>query len=88
MRNNQQNHIRTFLYLIQVKVVPFVIISATSYYQFLGSTPFEITHCSHGLQLKYVKIHAYAELILCNEEAHRVSFYEYTLYISVLNGKA
>jgi len=37
--NNQQNHIGTFLYLTQVKAV----ISATSYYQFLGSTPFEIT---------------------------------------------
>jgi len=37
------NHIMTFLYLKQVKAVLFIVISATSYYQFLGSTPFEIT---------------------------------------------
>ena len=42
-KNNQQNHIGTFLYLIQVKAILFVVISATSYYRFLGSTPFEIT---------------------------------------------
>jgi len=41
--NNQQNHIGTFLYLTQVKAVLFTVISATSYYQFLGSTPLEIT---------------------------------------------
>jgi len=33
-----------FLYLIQVKVFLFAVILATSYYQFLGSTPFEIAH--------------------------------------------
>jgi len=41
-KNNQQNHIGTFLCLIQVKAILFVVISATSCYQFLGSTPFEI----------------------------------------------
>jgi len=40
--NNQHNHIRTFLYLIQVQAVLYAVISATSYYQFRGSTPFEI----------------------------------------------
>jgi len=43
MTKNQQNHVGTFLYLRQIKVVLFVVISATSYYWFLGSTPFEIT---------------------------------------------
>ena len=33
MKNNQQNHIGTFLYLIQVQAVLFTIISAASYYR-------------------------------------------------------
>jgi len=37
-----ESYIGTFLYLIQVKAILFIVISATSYYQFLGSTPFEI----------------------------------------------
>ena len=52
---NQHNHIGTFLYPIQVKVVLFTTISATSYYQFLGSTPFEFTCSSYGQQLTYMK---------------------------------
>ena len=32
-----------FMYLTQIKAVLFAIISATSYYRFLGSTPLEIT---------------------------------------------
>ena len=43
-KNNQHDHTRTFLYLIQVQVVLYAIISVTSYYRFRGSTPFEITH--------------------------------------------
>ena len=39
--NNQHNQIRTFLYLIQVQTVLYAVISATSYYRFCGSTPFE-----------------------------------------------
>jgi len=31
-----------FLYLIQVQAVLYAVISATSYYRFRGSTPFEI----------------------------------------------
>ena len=64
MKNNQRNHIGTFLYLTQVKAVLFTVISATSYYQFLGSTPFEITLGIYGHQLKYMhaKMQAYAEL--------------------------
>ena len=42
MQNNQQNHIGTFLYLTQIKVVLVTIISSTFYYRFLDSTPFEI----------------------------------------------
>jgi len=38
MKNNQRNHIETFTYLTQVKAVLFAVISATSYYRFLGST--------------------------------------------------
>jgi len=38
----KNNHIGTVLYLIHVKVVLFAIISAASYYQFLGSTPFNL----------------------------------------------
>ena len=33
LKNNQWNHIGTFMYLTQVKAVLFTIISATSYYQ-------------------------------------------------------
>ena len=55
MKRNQHNHIGTFPYLIQVKVVLFAIISATSYYQFLGSTPFEFACSSYGQQLTHMK---------------------------------
>jgi len=51
MKNNQQNHIGMFLYLIQVKAVLFTIISI-----FLGSTPFDIACGSYSQQLKYMKI--------------------------------
>ena len=47
MKNNQQNHIGMFLYLIQVKAV-LVIISATSYHRFLGSTLFKIARGTCG----------------------------------------
>jgi len=47
-KNNQHNHIRTFLYLIQVQVVLYAVISATSYYRFRGSTPFEIARGSYA----------------------------------------
>ena len=65
MKNNQQNHIGMFLYLTQVKAVLFTVISATSYYWFLGSTPFEITCDICGQQINYmhVKMQAYAEAI-------------------------
>jgi len=42
-----------FLYLAQVKVVLFTVISANSYYWFLGSTPFEIACGNNGQQLIY-----------------------------------
>ena len=42
--NNQWNHVGTFMYLTQVEAALFTIISATSYYRFLGSTPFKIAH--------------------------------------------
>ena len=41
---NEHNNIRMFLYLIQVKAVLFVVISATSYYRFLGYAHFVIAH--------------------------------------------
>ena len=65
MKNNQQNHIGMFMYLTQVKAVLFAIISATSYYRFLGSTPFEITHGIYGQQINYMhaKLQAYLESI-------------------------
>jgi len=47
MKNNQQYHIGMFLYLM---VVLFAVISATFYYQFLGSTPFEISRGSYSQQ--------------------------------------
>ena len=48
------------MYLTQVKMFLFVVISATSYYQFLGSTPFEITR---GIYTNYAhaKLQAYPE---------------------------
>ena len=49
-KNNQHNHIKTFLYLIQVQVVLYAVISASSYYRFRGSTPFEIACGSYGQQ--------------------------------------
>jgi len=39
-----------FLYRIQVQMVLYAIISATSYYRFRGSTPFKIAHGSYGQQ--------------------------------------
>ena len=36
--------------MIQVQAVLYAVISATSYYQFRGSTPFEITRGSYGQQ--------------------------------------
>jgi len=50
MKNNQHNHTRTFLYQIQVQAVLYAVISATSCYQFRGSTPFETTRGSYGQQ--------------------------------------
>ena len=44
--NNQHNQIRMFVYLIQVQAVLYTVISATSYCQCSGSTPFEIAHGS------------------------------------------
>ena len=65
MKNNQRNHIGTFLYLTKVKVVLFTVISATSYYQFLGSTPLELARGIYSQQINYAhkKIQAYAESI-------------------------
>ena len=62
-------------------MVLFAVISATSYYQFLGSTPFEITCGIYGQQINYVhaKIQVYTESIehvwqhVQNEEVHEVS---------------
>jgi len=83
MKNNQQNHIGTFLYLTQVKVVLFTVISATSYYRFLGSTPMEMARgtgiYSQQINYAHTKIQAYVESIrhvwqhVHNEEAHVVS---------------
>jgi len=42
MKNNQHDQISTFLYLIQVQAVLYAVILAIPYYQFCGSTPFEI----------------------------------------------
>ena len=50
-KKHQCNHIGTFLHLIQVKVVLFCVISATSYCCFLGSTPFKMVVLVQ--QLKY-----------------------------------
>jgi len=47
-KNNQQDHSGAFLYLIQVKVVLFTIISAASYYWVLSSTPFEVIRGSYS----------------------------------------
>ena len=45
--NYQHTHTRTFLYLIQVQAVLYAVISATTYYRFPGSTPFEIARGSY-----------------------------------------
>ena len=55
------------MYLIQVQVVLYAIILATSYYRFHGLTPFEIAHGSYG----YAKIQA--ELIW-QEKKRRVGY--------------
>jgi len=54
-----------FLYLTQVKAILFAVISATSYYRFLGSTPFKIARGIYGQQPKYpcATIQAYTESI-------------------------
>ena len=77
-KNNQQNHIGTFLYLTQVKAVLFAVIPATSYYRFLGSTPFKIARGIYSQQLNYAhaKIQANAETIwprVHNKEVREVS---------------
>jgi len=64
MENNQQNHIGTFMYMTQVKVVLFAIISATSYYRFLGSTPFEFACDIYVQQINYVHVKLQAYLYL------------------------
>ena len=64
MKNNQQNHIGTFLYLIQAKAVLFAITSNTSYYHILGSTPFEITPGSYGQQLAKMQLYVVHEYTL------------------------
>ena len=53
------------MYLTQVKAVLFAVISATSYYRFLGSTPFEITRGIYGQQTNYAhaKLQVYPESI-------------------------
>ena len=48
--NNQYSQIRTFLYLIQVQAVLYIVTSATSYYRICGSTPFKIAHGSYVQQ--------------------------------------
>jgi len=53
MKNNQKNHIGSFMYLTQVKVVLF---SVTSYYWFLGSTPFEIARGIYDQQINYLHV--------------------------------
>ena len=65
----------------EVKAVLFVIISATSYYRFLGSTPYEIACGIYSQPVNYMhmKILAYAESIwrvgqrVHNKELHGVS---------------
>ena len=82
MKNNQRNHIGTFMYLTEVKAVLFTIFSATSCFRFLGSTPFEIAYGIYGQQINYahIKLHAYPESIWCvwqhvhNEEARRGNY--------------
>jgi len=65
MKNNQRNHIGTFSYLIQVGTVLFAVISATSYYCFLGSTPIKITCGIYSQQINHahVKLQVYPESI-------------------------
>ena len=72
MRSNQQNHIGMFLYLTQVKVVLFAVVSATSYYRFLGSTPFKIARGIYGQQPNYTcaTIQAYTESIWLITKRH------------------
>ena len=49
---NQHNQIVISLYLMQVQMVLYAVISATSCYRFRGSTPFEIVHGSYSQQRK------------------------------------
>jgi len=51
------------MYLTQVKVVVFTVISVTLYYGFLGSAPFKIVHGIYSQQINYA--HAYPESIWC-----------------------
>ena len=41
VKNNEQNNIRMFLYMIQIKAVCVTVISAASYHRSLSSTHFE-----------------------------------------------
>ena len=47
---------------MQVQTVLYTIISATSYYRFRGTTPFEIAHGSYGQQ-RVILIHASTEYV-------------------------
>ena len=61
---NQQIHIVTLLYLVQVKAVLFAVISVSSYYCFLGSTLFKIAQSIIVLgHTSYAKMQAYMESI-------------------------
>ena len=73
--NDQHDQIRTFLNMIQVQAVLYAVISATSYYQFHGSSSFEIacgisTRPCYGQQLKYTKMQAYGRVNLVTTKRH------------------
>jgi len=72
MKSNQQNHIGMFLYLTQFKAVLSAVNSATSYYRFLGSTPFKIARGIYGQQPNYTcaTIQAYMESIWLITKRH------------------
>jgi len=85
VKNNQHNQIRRFLSLIQVQAVLYAVISATSYYWFHGSTPFESHVVVYGQQRNSYshsentgRIH-----LAMYKEACGVSIHEYTVVDSV-----
>jgi len=59
-----------FLYLTQFQVVLYAVILATSYYQFHGSTPFEVARGSYGQQCMQYYLYSHMQKYRLNQSGN------------------